>query len=113
MTRHSRGDALRLADILAATRLIASYITDGEAEFLSSSKTRDAVIRQLEVIGEAAGHVSNSIKDAHPKVPWRSMRGFASLAKLEYWRLDVRRLWRAALECEKIGEAVAEIRADP
>lgn len=113
MTGSSRGDALRLADILTATRKIASYISEGESEFLSSAKTQDAVIRQLEVIGEAAGHISASIREAHPSVPWRAMRGFASFSKHEYWRLDVRRVWTAAIECERISEAVAEIRVAP
>lgn len=113
MSRQPRGDALRLADILTATCLIASYIAGGEKEFLESGKTRDAVIRQLEVIGEAAGNVSPPIRDSHPEVPWRAMRGFASFSKHEYWRLDIRRVWAAAVACERIGEAVAAIRATP
>jgi uncharacterized protein with HEPN domain len=111
MSRNPRGDALRLADILTATRTIATYISGGEEEFLSSSKTRDAVIRQLEVIGEAAGNVSTAVRGEHPEVPWRSMRGFASFSKHEYWRLDLRRVWAAAVECEQVGAAVAEIRS--
>jgi uncharacterized protein with HEPN domain len=103
---------MRLADILLGTKLIATYIEDGEQAFLESSKTQDAVIRQLEVIGEAAGSISQELRTSHPEVPWKSMRGFASFAKHEYWRLELRRIWNAAVECKLIGEAVASIRVD-
>lgn len=112
MNRRTRGDALRLADIVAATHRIKSYISDGEAEFLASEKTQDAVIRQLEIIGEAAGHVSERVRTEHPEIPWRGMRGFASFAKHEYWRMEIARLWNAAVSCEKIGLAARQIRAD-
>lgn len=102
---------MRLADIAAATRLISSYITGGEETFLGSTMAQDAVVRQLEVIGEAAGNVSSSLRAAHPEVPWKAMRGFASFAKHEYWRVDLRRLWNAARECDALGTMVAEIRA--
>jgi len=111
MSRHAREDTLRLADIASATRSIASYIADGEQKFFESRMIQDAVIRQLEVIGEAAGNVSPHIRSGHPEVPWRSMRGFASFSKHEYWRVDVRRVWNAAVECATIGTAVAQIRS--
>lgn len=97
MSHHLRGDALRLADILTAARLIAAYISGCEKDFLESSKTRDAVIRELEVIGEAAGNVSAPIRNFHPEIPWWAMGGFESFSKLESWRLDVRRFWAAAV----------------
>jgi uncharacterized protein with HEPN domain len=112
MRRQPRSDRLRLADIVAATRLIAVYIADGKDKFRVSTLVQDAVIRQLEVIGEAAGHVSPPLRVAHPEVPWRGMRGFASLAKHESWRLEPERLWNAAVECSSIGTLVSEIRAD-
>jgi uncharacterized protein with HEPN domain len=112
MTRHPHGDALRLSDIVAATRRIASYIAGGEEEFFGSTMAQDAVLRQLEVIGEAAGNVSSRVQADHPEVPWRAMRGFASFSKHEYWRVEPRRVWNAAVECESIGTAVAQVRAD-
>ncbi|HUZ79097.1 MAG TPA: HepT-like ribonuclease domain-containing protein [Thermoplasmata archaeon] len=112
MTRHPRDDALRLSDIVAATRLIASYIVGGEEKFLGSTMAQDAVIRELEVIGEAAGNVSSRVQGSHPEVPWRAMRGFASFSKHEYWRVEPRRVWNAAVECESIGTAIARIRTD-
>jgi uncharacterized protein with HEPN domain len=112
MSRHPRGDSVRLADILTATKLIATYIADGRAEFQTSSKTQDAVIRQLEVMGEAAGNVSEGLRKIHPEVPWKAMRGFASFSKHEYSRLELDRIWEAAVECGSISTAVSKIRVD-
>ncbi len=112
MTRARRDDRIRLADIQLAARQIGTYIADGEQPFLDSRMAQDAVIRQLEIIGEAAGHVSEGLRSEHPDVPWRAMRGFASFSKHEYWRVDVRQVWNAALECESIHAAIGRIRPD-
>lgn len=112
MTRQPRKDVVRLADIAVATRRIAEYIHGGLSQFLESTMAQDAVIRQLEVMGEAAGSVSERLRAAHPEVPWRAMRGFASFAKHEYWRVNLRLVWRAAQECASIRVAVEKLQAD-
>jgi uncharacterized protein with HEPN domain len=111
MNVRPRDDIVRLADILAATRLIAEYISDGESAFFASTKTQDAVIRQLELIGEAAGKVSSKLRDEHPGVPWKGMRGFASFATHESWKLELRRVWNEAVKCSSISNEVARIRS--
>ena len=112
MSRRPRGDVLRLADILTATKLIASYTSEGREKFLSSPIAQDAVIRRLEVMGEAAGHLSEEVRVAHPEVPWQAMRGFTSFSKHEYWRLELELIWGAAVECIAISTAVSKIRLD-
>jgi uncharacterized protein with HEPN domain len=82
------------------------------AQFIESTMAQDAVIRQLEVMGEAAGSVSERLRTSHPEVPWRAMRGFASFAKHEYGRVNLRLLWKAAQECAAIRAAVEKIRVD-
>ena len=65
-----------------------------EASFLNSRLHQNAVIRSLEVIGEAAGKVSAGFRDAHPQIPWRettSMRhrlihGYAEFGSAWYGR---------------------------
>lgn len=74
--------------------------------------TQDAVIRQLEVMGEAAGSISEELRVAHPEVPWRAMRGFASFAKHEYWRVNLRLVWKAAQQCTPIRLTVEKIQPD-
>jgi len=112
MKSDARGDKLRLTDILRACGRIKTYAAEGKSEFLSSLKTQDAVVRNLEVIGGAAGKVSPSIRSANPGVPWAEMRGFSSYAKHEYWALDPERLWAATQDIPSIELAVSKIRAE-
>ena len=102
---------MRLADIAASARLIGMYVQGGVQPFLESTMAQEAVIRQLELMGEAAGNVSEELRKSHPEVPWRAMRGFSSFAKHEYWRLDLKLVWKAAQDAESIRVAVDRIRS--
>ncbi len=67
----ARDDAVYIAEALDAIRLAQNF-TEGmtEGEFLEDLKTQSTVVRQLEIIGEACGHVSRATWDAHPEIPW-------------------------------------------
>ena len=68
-----RSDREFLQDIQEAVRRIAEYISGMTYEdFLKDSKTQDAVIRNLEIIGEATKNLSREIRAAHPDIPWRA-----------------------------------------
>ena len=73
---------------------------------------QDAAIRRLEIVGEAAGHVSKKLRDRYPDVPWSKMRRFASFAKHEYWRIDAARLWTALESMRSVRAEVSRIRVD-
>ena len=111
MTPGGRSDAIRLADVLTAIELISSYTSEGRDQFLRSSMQQDAVIRQLEIMGETAGHVSEPIRKRHPDVPWKQMRGFASFSKHEYWKVDPARVWNVVEVCLSLRTRIAAIRA--
>jgi len=69
-----REDAQRLADISEAIARIGAYIGDMSYEaFLIDTKTQDAVIRNIEIIGEAVKGISDQFRDANPQVPWRGL----------------------------------------
>ena len=62
----------RLQDILNAARLIASYVQDTtESNFQRNTEKQDAVIRRLEIIGEAAVHLTEETRQAIPELPFR------------------------------------------
>ena len=107
-----RGDLHRLSDMLTAMAKIRGFTRSGSDAFLSSAVTQDAVIRNFEVIGGAAGKVSTSLRSEHPEVPWSKMRGLASLAKHEYWRIDPHRIWASVEEIPRLESAITGIRAE-
>lgn len=112
MTQDRRADEIRLADILSSIRRIRSFTHEGEVPFAKSPVIQDAVIRNLEVIGEAAGKISDPLRRRYPVVPWSKMRGFASFAKHEYWRVTVERLWDTVQQLPAIEAAIAGIEPD-
>lgn len=69
-------DAALLLDMLLAARDALGFVEGlDEAGFLASRLHQNAVIRSLEVIGEAAGKVSPGLQAAHPGIPWREITG--------------------------------------
>jgi uncharacterized protein with HEPN domain len=90
----SRRDKQRLDDLVEATRRITSYIRGLTYEqFLEDSKTQDAVIRNLQVIGEAAKKLSQPLRKAHPHVPWKEMAGMRDRIVHEYFGIKLDIVW--------------------
>lgn len=70
----TRNWLMRLEDILEALERISEYCSSLDFEhWANDNKTIDAVIRNLEIIGEAAGSIPESIKDQSPGIPWQQM----------------------------------------
>jgi len=61
--------------------------------FTADRKTVDAVIRNLMVIGEAAGRVPDDVALAHPEIPWKDMRDMRNLVIHEYFGVSDKILW--------------------
>ena len=57
--------------------------------FLNDKKTQDAVVRNLEIIGEAVKNIPRSFRDKHPKVPWKEIAGFRDVLIHMYFEVDV------------------------
>ena len=67
---------LFLMDILESIKKIESYISDiSYEEFLRDEKTKDAVLRNLEIIGEVANQIPKEIQERHNEIPWRQIIG--------------------------------------
>jgi len=74
MTEPEGRDAALLLDMMLAAEDAISFVTGmDEAAFLESRLHQNAVIRSLEIIGEAAGKVSAQTRSAHPDIPWRDI----------------------------------------
>jgi uncharacterized protein with HEPN domain len=70
-----KGNYVYLRHILDAAERIASYVSVGRDVFLATSHWQDAVIRQLEIIGEATKRLSPELRSQHGQVPWRRIAG--------------------------------------
>ncbi len=82
-------------DIRDAIQKILSY-THGFSfnDFSKDDKTMDAVVRNFEIIGEAANHVSEEFKSAHPEIEWRRIAGFRNRIVHEYFGIDYAMIWK-------------------
>jgi uncharacterized protein with HEPN domain len=89
-----RDDTVYLRHILDAIELIDEY-TKGmsENEFLSNSMAHDAVVRQIEIIGEAAGNVSTEYQADHDDLPWEKMIGIRNKIIHEYFNVNYSIVW--------------------
>jgi uncharacterized protein with HEPN domain len=58
---------------------INSYTSSGENEFSKSTLLQDAVMRNLEIIGEATKNISLDLRRKHPQIPWRKMGGLRDI----------------------------------
>lgn len=82
-----------LAQILECGDRITSYTTKGKAAFLADRLVQDAVIRNFEVIGEAAKRVPEPYRQRHSEIPWRSLAAFRDVLIHQYEGVDLNEVW--------------------
>lgn len=102
---NKRNEALYIADILTAIKNIESY-TQGISfkRFLNNQMIIDAVIRNLEIIGEASKNLSSEIKSSRLDIPWEDIIGMRNKIAHEYFGVDIEIIW------ETIQESLPELK---
>jgi uncharacterized protein with HEPN domain len=86
-------DAIYLGHILAAIDKIELYVAVGQERFFTETHWQDAVIRQLEVIGEATKRLSPELRGQYPEVAWRRMAGLRDVLIHDYLGVDLDVVW--------------------
>jgi uncharacterized protein with HEPN domain len=91
-------DRVYLQHILDAIAKTESYVSVGRDAFMSASHWQDAVIRQLEIIGEATKRLSNDLRSQYTDIPWRRMAGLRDVLIHDYMGVDLDAVWAVTQE---------------
>ncbi len=82
-------------------------------DYENDSRTKDAVERNFEIIGEAASRVSEDFKNAHPQIEWRIIKDFRNFIIHEYFGIDNQIVWdiveNRLPELKKVIEKISQI----
>lgn len=90
---------LFLHDILDSIHDTQEFVQGMDYEsFLKDRKTQNAVVRALEIIGEAAKNVPQTVRDRHPAIPWSDMARMRDKMAHGYWGIDYEIVWRVVQE---------------
>lgn len=89
-------DDVYLRHILDAIALIAEYVTVGEERFLAETQPQDAVIRRLEIIGEATKRLSPDLRAQHPVVDWKLAAGMRDVLTHDDVGVELSKVWETA-----------------
>ena len=88
-----RDERLYLAEILEAIDRALGYTAEGREAFVVDPKTQDAVVRNIEIIGEAVRGLSEATRQAHPEVPWGKIAGTRDRVIHGYFNVDLDIIW--------------------
>ncbi|MBM3293798.1 MAG: DUF86 domain-containing protein [Candidatus Aminicenantes bacterium] len=99
-----------LGDIREAILRILDYSKDQDyRSYLKDKKTQDAILRNLEVIGEAAKKISSKMKSENVKIPWRNMAGLRDKLIHHYFGVKHEVIWEVKKELPKILDLINDM----
>jgi uncharacterized protein with HEPN domain len=92
-------DAAYLWDMLDAAQMVEQLSSGMDfTQYSNDRRTQLAIERSLEIIGEAAGKVSTSFRNAHPEIQWRQIIGQRNVLIHEYGEIKQERIWKVIRE---------------
>ncbi len=93
-----KDDQVYLAHIRDAIERIEAFTSGGSDQFLADPMVQDAVIRNLEVIGEAVKGLSDDLRSANPEVPWKQIAGMRDVLIHHYFGVKLDTVWQVVIE---------------
>ena len=104
-----KDDLFYIENILQSIDRIQSYISDKDQEsYVDDFITQDAVVRQLEIIGEATKRVSKDFRNNYPDIPWADMAGMRDVLIHDYIDVDLEIVWKTASDSIPILKTLLE-----
>lgn len=109
--RAKKDPKIFLKHILESIEQIEGNIKNlSEDKFFDSIPTQDAVVRRLEIIGEAVKNLPSSFRNKHSKIPWKKIAGLRDVLIHEYFGVDVDLVWKIAnKDIPKLKKQIAEL----
>ena len=90
-------DLSSVADILVAARLVQMFVVGADRDTFETDLMRQsAVMRQLEIIGDATKRLSEAFRGSHPEIPWRQMAEMRDILIHDYDDVDLDEVWNVA-----------------
>lgn len=103
-------DKIYLAHILESIENIELFVKPGQEEFYSSKLIQHAVMRNLEILGEATKKISQEFRNKNDNIPWREMAGLRDVLIHNYLGIDLRIVWNVVeIELPKIKGKIKEL----
>jgi uncharacterized protein with HEPN domain len=87
-------DSLYLIHIRECLARVREYTFGGRDDFMKDTKTQDAVLRNLQIMGESTQRLSESLKAAHSQVKWRDLAAFRNILVHNYLGMDLAQIWQ-------------------
>lgn len=106
-----RDARLLIEDMAAAIAKIRRYVAGLDKDrFLKDDKTVDAVVRNLEILGEACRQMPDVFKDAHASIPWAQIAGLRNRIVHDYFGVDLELIWQIVTsEIPNLKQALAAL----
>jgi uncharacterized protein with HEPN domain len=89
-----RNIRLYLQDLWESILAIEKYTKNlSEEEFISNNMIQDAVVRRLEIMGEAVKNIDDEYRNKYPLIPWKKIAGMRDIITHEYFGVKLDRIW--------------------
>lgn len=109
-----KDERVYLGHIRDAINDIKSYAAAGETAFLADRMQQDAVIRKLEIVGEAVKRLSETTRARRPEIPWKQIAGMRDRLTHDYFGVDLDLVWRVVeRDLQKLDTAIAHLLGEP
>ena len=109
MTNSGKDNSRFLSHIIKSLELINQYSSKmSKHDFYMEQEKQDAIIRRLEIIGEATKNLSENFRKRYPDIPWKDMAGMRDILAHKYFGIDLEIAWNTIQN--KLPEVEPKIR---